>query len=33
MVITDREGIEASACECYGAVRRQFEALLGAARG
>jgi CRP-like cAMP-binding protein len=33
MVITDRQGLEAAACECYGAVRRQFEALLGAARG
>jgi len=33
MEITDRAGLEAAACECYGAVRRQFERLLGAARG
>ncbi len=33
MTITDRPGLEAAACECYGAVRRQFEALLGAPRG
>jgi CRP-like cAMP-binding protein len=33
MRVTDREGLEAAACECYGAVRRQFEALLGSARG
>ena len=33
MVITDREGLEGAACECYGAVRRQFEKLLGAAKG
>lgn len=31
MVIADRDGLEAAACECYGAVRRQFDALLGAA--
>ena len=30
--VTDREGLEAAACECYGAVRRQFEALLGTPR-
>lgn len=29
ITITDREGLEAAACECYGAVRRQFEQLLG----
>ncbi|MDB5415286.1 MAG: Crp/Fnr family transcriptional regulator [Rubritepida sp.] len=33
MTISDREGLEAAACECYGAVRRQFEKLLGSARG
>jgi CRP-like cAMP-binding protein len=33
MAIIDRPGLEAAACECYGAVRRQFERLLGAARG
>ncbi|WP_236020577.1 Crp/Fnr family transcriptional regulator [Sabulicella rubraurantiaca] len=33
MVITDREGLEAAACECYATVRRQFEQLLGARRG
>jgi CRP-like cAMP-binding protein len=27
--ITDRLGLEASACECYWAVRREFERLLG----
>lgn len=29
MQITDREGLEGAACECYATVRRQFEALLG----
>jgi len=33
MTVTDRDGLEAAACECYGAVRRQFEKILGAARG
>jgi CRP-like cAMP-binding protein len=33
MMVTDREGLEAAACECYGAVRNQFERLLGSARG
>ncbi|WP_194715092.1 Crp/Fnr family transcriptional regulator [Noviherbaspirillum soli] len=33
LTILDRPGLEASACECYGTVRRQFERLLGAARG
>lgn len=33
MKVTDREGLEAVACECYGAVRKRFEVLLGAARG
>ena len=33
MVVTDREGLEATACECYGAVRMHFENLMGAARG
>ena len=33
MKVTDREGLEAAACECYGTVRRQFEQLLGSARG
>ena len=31
--IVDREGLEAAACECYGAVRQRFEFLLGAAKG
>jgi Mn-dependent DtxR family transcriptional regulator len=29
MTILDRPGLEAAACECYGAVQRQFEQLLG----
>ncbi|MBR0664779.1 Crp/Fnr family transcriptional regulator [Roseomonas hellenica] len=29
IAITDREGLEAAACECYGAVCRQFQRLLG----
>jgi CRP-like cAMP-binding protein len=33
MTITDREGLEAASCECHGAVRRQFDKLLGTARG
>jgi hypothetical protein len=33
MTVTDREGLEAAACECYGTVHRQFELLLGSARG
>jgi hypothetical protein len=33
IAVTDREGLEAAACECYGTVRRQFEQLLGSARG
>jgi CRP-like cAMP-binding protein len=33
MRITDREGLEAASCECYSAVRRQFEKILGSARG
>lgn len=33
MRITDREGLEAAACECYGAVHDRFELLLGAAKG
>jgi CRP-like cAMP-binding protein len=26
--VTDRERLEASACPCYGLIRRQFDALL-----
>jgi CRP-like cAMP-binding protein len=33
ITITDRQGLEGAACECYGAVRRRFEALLGVAIG
>lgn len=33
ITITDRPGLEAVACECYGTVRRQFEQLLGTATG
>ena len=30
--ITDREGLEEAACECYGTVRQRFELLLGVGR-
>ncbi|MFC7738596.1 Crp/Fnr family transcriptional regulator [Roseomonas sp. GCM10028921] len=33
MRITDREGLEGAACECYATVRYQFQKLLGAPRG
>jgi CRP-like cAMP-binding protein len=33
ITITDREGLEAAACECYGAVRQRFNLLFGAPRG
>ena len=33
IVIADRDGLEAVACECYGAVRRRFGHLLGLAKG
>jgi CRP-like cAMP-binding protein len=33
VTILDRAGLEAAACECHGAVRRQFEKLLGTPRG
>jgi CRP-like cAMP-binding protein len=33
MRITDRAGLEDAACECYVTVRRQFEKILGSARG
>lgn len=33
MRVTDREGLEAAACECYGTVRRQFGQLLGSPMG
>jgi len=29
MMITDRAGLEAAACECHGAVAREFQRLLG----
>jgi Mn-dependent DtxR family transcriptional regulator len=29
ITVLDRAGFEATACECYGAVRREFERLLG----
>jgi CRP-like cAMP-binding protein len=33
MTLTDPPGLERSACECYGIVRREFERLLGVATG
>ena len=33
ITVLDRAGLEAAACECHGAVRRQFEKLLGVPRG
>jgi CRP-like cAMP-binding protein len=33
ITILDRAGLEAAACECYGAVRRQYERLLGIPAG
>jgi hypothetical protein len=33
VTIRDRPGLESTSCECYGAVRRQFERLLGLAAG
>ena len=33
MAITDRPGLEAAACDCYGPVRRDFERLLGPVAG
>ena len=29
MMITDRAGLEAAACECHGTVAREFQRLLG----
>jgi CRP-like cAMP-binding protein len=33
VIILDRAGLEAASCECYAAVRRQFERLLGLPAG
>ena len=33
VTVLDRAGLEAAACECYGTVREQFEALLGLPAG
>jgi len=33
MTVLDRPGLEDTACECYGIVRKQFERLLGMRRG
>jgi hypothetical protein len=33
MLIVDRPGLEAAACDCHGTVRREFERLLGPAAG
>jgi hypothetical protein len=30
MAITDRPGLEAASCECYGIARRAYDRLLGA---
>ncbi|MDC0831632.1 cAMP-binding protein - catabolite activator and regulatory subunit of cAMP-dependent protein kinase [Geitlerinema sp. FC II] len=32
ITILDRQGLEASACECYGVVQREFERLLGSGK-
>ena len=32
ITITDRAGLEAAACECHGAVTREFERLFGPMR-
>jgi hypothetical protein len=29
IIVLDRPGLEAAACECYGAVQEQFKRLLG----
>ena len=29
ITVTDRAGLEAAACECYGTVAREFQRLLG----
>jgi len=31
--VTDRPGLENAACDCYGVVRRAFDALLGPVEG
>jgi CRP-like cAMP-binding protein len=33
ITVTDRLGLEEVSCECYGTVRRRFEALLGISKG
>ena len=33
MLIVDRSGLEAAACECYEVVKREFDRLLGESRG
>jgi CRP-like cAMP-binding protein len=33
VTITDRQGLEGAACECYGTVRRRFETVLGTSVG
>jgi hypothetical protein len=33
MEVLDRAGLEAAACECYGAVRERFDELLGVPAG
>ncbi len=33
MTIRDRAGLEAAACECYGAIREEYQRLLGIPRG
>jgi hypothetical protein len=33
VTVLDRAGLKGASCECYGAVRRQFERLLGVPAG
>ena len=33
MAVTDRAGLEAAACECYGIARRAYDRLLGPSAG
>ena len=33
LLVTDREGLEAAACECYGTVCNRFDILMGTPKG